>query len=157
MWFWPAWWNAPLARLFRCCPLPWHLLCCFSQPWRKAGRTPARHLPYWQLISRRWYGTSRASAAITAGGKLTNFTRCSCYRLVQRPTDQSRSLPRLLGFRPARRPVYPVDAATQLHLLLQGAHGLLRRLLRSFKALCRRREPAPRAPFLSAKAREPAR
>ena len=40
-------------------------------------------------------------------------------------------MPRLLFFRPARRPVYPVDAATQPHLILRRAHGVLRRLLQS--------------------------
>ena len=69
--------------------------------------------------------------------------------------DQSRSLPRLLGFRAARRPVYTVDTVTEPHLLFRGAHGLLRRLLRRFKALCRRPESAPREPLLSAKEREP--
>ena len=71
-----------------------------------------------------------------------------------RSADLPRSLPRLLVFRPARRPLYPVDAATHPHLLLRGAHGHLRRLLQRFKALCRRQEPAPRAPLSSAKARE---
>ena len=46
--------------------------------------------------------------------------------------DLFRPLPRLLGFRPARRPVCPVDAATQPHLPLREAQGLLRRLLQSF-------------------------
>ena len=77
--------ECPLARLFRCCPLPWHLLRCLSQPRRKPERAPARHLPHCQLTSRRRYGTSRASAASTAGEKHISFTRCSCYRLVQRP------------------------------------------------------------------------
>ena len=38
--------------------------------------------------------------------------------------DLSRPLPHPLVFRPERRPVYPVDAATQPHLLLRRAHGL---------------------------------
>ena len=46
------------------------------------------------------------------------FTTCARYRLVQCPT-----LPRLPGFRPARRPVYPVDAATQPQLLLREPTG----------------------------------
>ena len=45
--------------------------------------------------------------------------------------------------------------ATQPHQLLRRAHGLLRCLLQSFKALCRRREPAPRAPLPSVRARDP--
>ena len=35
--------------------------------------------------------------------------------------DLPRTLPRLLVLRPARRPVYPVDAATQPHLLMRRA------------------------------------
>ena len=70
----------------------------------------------------------------------------------RRPASTAASL----VFRPARSPVYPVDLATQPHLILRGAHSLPRRLLQSFKALSRRREPAPRAPLPSARAREPA-
>ena len=70
--------------------------------------------------------------------------------------DLPRPPPCLLVFRPARRPACPADAATHSHLLLRRAQGLLSRLFQSFTALCRRREPAPRAQLPSARAREPA-
>ena len=49
-----------------------------SQPLRNLERPPARHLPHTQVLSRRRYGISRASAASTARGKNGNFTR-ACY------------------------------------------------------------------------------
>ena len=70
--------------------------------------------------------------------------------------DLPRPPPCLLVFRPARCPACPADAATHSHLLLRRAQGLLSRLFQSFTALCRRREPAPRAQLPSARAREPA-
>ena len=56
-------------------PSPGCPVWCISQPRRKPQRAPARHLPHWQLTSRRRYGTPRASAASIAGGKHINFTR----------------------------------------------------------------------------------
>ena len=67
-WVWSPRWSPSLAHLFGCGPPLWHPLRCVSQPWRKPERAPARHLPQWQLTSRRGYGTSRASAASPARG-----------------------------------------------------------------------------------------
>ena len=78
-----------LAPLFRCYPLPWHPLRCLAQSRRKPERALARHLPHCQQTTRRWYGTSRTSAASTAGGKHIDFIRCSCSRLVQSPAPTS--------------------------------------------------------------------
>ena len=60
-------------------------------------------------------------------------------------TDPPRPLIRLLPLRQAHRPVYPVDAATQPHLLRQRAHGLRCHLLQSFMAM-----PATEACAMSA-------
>ena len=66
-----------------------------------------------KLTSQRRYGTSRASAASIAGGKLTNFTRCSCCRLVQRPTPTR--LDRSLAHWVSARHVIPYIRSTQRH------------------------------------------
>ena len=95
--------------------------------------------------------TSQAPYAVVTYKPTAGKTFLSQYaRVLAASTTAS-----LLVFRPTRRPLYPANATTQPHLRLRRAHGLLRYLLHSFRALCRRLETAPRAPPSSARAREP--
>ena len=111
---------------------PWHTLRCLSQPWRKPERAPARHVPHWRRTSRPWYSTSRASATSTAGGKHDNLTTLSSLRLAHRSPPTC--LDRCLACRFCAENVVKYIQSTMRHnrhLLLRGAHGLLRRLLQS--------------------------